>query len=255
MKEYFKIVGLSLIPTLLVFIGKSDSFFDFLKLHKFIDANTNISTSQITCFSIGIFWAGLITPLQLAQTKKRLEQKEKGFTELLEFTKESYFKSLKENLKKHSITFKTRIFVPQRGIRALWKETFSKIRIFQLKDVKGISDKLQVKYLNFEVEPNCQGLVGKAYQAAAQNKQNETIFVDCDVNASNYNLNAYQTSKTADVKFCSTAPIYNKDSKVVAILAIDSSDKVNLNDIEIQTLKEQIIYYCAFVDKHTNLQL
>jgi hypothetical protein len=247
MKEYFKIIGLSLIPTSLVYIGRSESFFSFLKAHNFMKQESDISTPQITCFAIGIFWAGLITPFQLASTKRKLAKKENQYAELLAFNKETYFKSIKETLKKHNKNFRSRIFISDKGFKAWWNNTWHKKGSFKLEEIKGISDPIHTTSLHFEFKPSVQGLVGKACIEKA-------IIVDCNVNPDNYNLTHFQKSKTSDVRFCSTAPIFNKKNEVVAVLAIDSDDHIQLNDEEIEVWKNQIIYYCAFVDKQLNFK-
>ncbi len=244
--EYIKTIGLSLLPTFLVYIGKSESFFNFLKAHSFINQDSDISTSQLWCFTIGIIWAGLISPVQLAKTKKQLEAKNKKFNELLAFNNETYFKSVKTTLKKHNKNFNTRIFVPHKSISARWARIWNKKLVFALKEFEGFTDPLPAVSLHFEVTPTTQGLVGKACKEKA-------IVVDCEVNPQNYNLTHYQQSKTNDVKFCSTAPIFNSKNDVIAVLAVDSTDDIQFDDSEIEQWKNQIIYYCAFVDKHIKI--
>lgn len=243
MKEYFKSIGLSLIPTFLVYIGRTDGFFKFLQEHNFLDHAKDFSTHQLYCFGVGILWAGLITPVQLARTKIKLEDKNNQFNDLLAFNKETYFKSIKETLKKHNKSFNTRLFLPKNGFFAWWNKVRNNKVEFTLKEFKGICDPLHTRSLHFEVTPTTQGLVGKACKE-------EAIIVDCQVNPDSYNLTHYQVSKTNDVKFCSTAPIFNKNNKVIAVLAVDSNDDIQLDDIQIKQWKDQIIYYCAFVDKH-----
>lgn len=243
MKEIIRKIVLSLIPTFLIYIGRSDSFFTFLKTHKFINQDSDTTESQLYCFIIGIFWAGVVTPIQLARTKNNLTEKDKQFDGLLAFNKETYFKSIKETLKKHNKNFRTRIFIPRTGLKAWWNSFRYNKMEFMLKEINGISDPLNARTLHFEVSPKQQGLVGKACREKA-------IIVDCNAKAETYNLTPYQISKTSDVKFCSTAPIFNNKNEVIAVLAIDSSDDIPLNDAEIQQWKDLIIYYCAFVDKH-----
>jgi hypothetical protein len=246
MKFFIRIVGLSLIPTLLMFIGRSDSFFTFLKDHSFIKQETKTDGYQLLIFVIGILWSGLVTPLQLANTKKKLEEKSSTLEDLLRFNKETYFKTVKADIKQHNINFRTRIFVKEKGIQAWWNKICnSKVKL-TLRNFNGISDPINVKSLYFEAEPESQGLVGKAFNA-------KEINVDCDVQANDYNLTPYQKTKTNDVKFCSTAPILNTKNEVVAVLAIDSDQSFSLSDVETKTWKDHVIYYCAFVDKHLNV--
>ncbi|HRH04159.1 MAG TPA: hypothetical protein PK809_14915 [Bacteroidia bacterium] len=242
MKEYLKTIGLSLIPAFLVYIGKTDSFFIFLQKHDLI-AKVDFTEPQLYCFIIGFLWASLITPVQLASKKNKLELKTKQYDELLAFNKETYFKSIKETLKKHNKSFNTRLFVPCKGFRAWWNKQWNEKISFTLKEFKGISDPLNTKTLHFDVLPTTQGLVGKACKEKA-------IIVDCQVQPDKYNLTYYQVSKTHDVKFCSTAPIFNSNNDVIAVLSVDSNDDIQFDDNELKQWKNLIIYYCAFVDKH-----
>jgi hypothetical protein len=246
MKIYLRTIGLSLIPTMLIYLGKSDTFFKLLKDHSFIDSGTDVSTPQLYCFIIGVFWAGLITPVQLSKTKTKLEEKKRQFEELLSFNKELYFTSIKENLKKHNKKFSTRLFVPCKGFNAWFQKIWNKKIIFSLIERNGITDPINTKSLYFEVSPNTQGLVGKTCKEKA-------IVIDCNVDPEKYNLTHYQKSKTNGVKFCTTAPIFNKNNQVIAVLAVDSNDEINFDEPEVEKWKDQIIYYCAFVDKHLNL--
>jgi hypothetical protein len=100
MRESLKTISLSLIPAILIYIGKTEGFFIFLKKHKFLENNFDASTTQFWCFLIGCLWAGLAVPVQFANTKNKLKEKEDEFNELLKFNKDIYFKSAKEKIKK-----------------------------------------------------------------------------------------------------------------------------------------------------------
>nr|WP_315159387.1 hypothetical protein [uncultured Flavobacterium sp.] len=246
MREYLKTIGLSLIPTILIYIGKTEGFFNFLKEHNFIKSDADIKSPQFWCFIIGVIWAGLIIPVQFANTKNKLKEKEDDFDELLKFNKEIYFKATKDKIKKQSVDFRTRIFVPEKGIEKYWKRFRHKKKEFHLKHYKSISDALNSKSLHFEVNPNIQGMVGKTYSESK-------IFIDFDVQKADYNLTPYQKSKTNDVKFCSTIPIFNKENEIKAILSVDSDKEVVLKDSEFQEWQSSLMYYGVLVDKHLKL--
>lgn len=246
MKEYFKTIGLSLIPTILIYIGKTDGFFTFLKEHKFMTDSTDIQSPQFWCFLSGCIWAGLVTPVQFANTKIKLKEKEDEFNELLKFNKDIYFKSAKEKIKKQSINFRTRVFVPEKGLKSHWKNIRHNKKEFHLKHFKSISDSISNKNLHFEVTPNIQGMVGKTFES-------KSILIDFDVQQSDYNLNHYQKSNTTDVKFCSTVPIFDKDNEVKAIISVDSEKGVTLKESEIIEWEKSLAYYGSLVDKHLKL--
>lgn len=246
MREYLKTVGLSLIPAILIYIGKTEGFFTFLKEHKFVLDSYNPSTTQFWCFLIGCLWAGLVVPVQFAKTKNKLKEKEEEFNELLKFNKDIYFKSAKEKIKKQSVNFRTRVFIPEKGLKSQWKKLKHKKKEFHLKHYKSISDSIANKDLHFEVTPNIQGMIGKTFDC-------KSILIDFDVQKSDYNLSHYQKSKTSDVKFCSTVPIFDKENEIKAIISVDSEREVILKGVEIEEWEKSLTYYGSFVDKHLKL--
>lgn len=246
MREYLKTIGLSLIPTILIYIGKTEGFFNFLKEHNFIKSDADIKSPQFWCFIIGVIWAGLIIPVQFANTKNKLKEKEDDFNELLKFNKDIYFKSAKEKIKKQSVSFRTRVFVPEKNLVSQWKKIRHKKKEFHLKHFKSISDTISNKNLHFEVTPSIQGMVGKTFEC-------KSILIDFDVQKTDYNLTHYQKSNTMDVKFCSTVPIFNKDNEVKAIISVDSEKEVVLKDAEIREWEKSLAYYGSIIDKHLKL--
>jgi hypothetical protein len=242
MKEYFKTIGLSLIPTILIYVGKTDGFFNFLKEHSFLKVDADVKTPQFWCFLIGCLWAGLVVPVQFTKTKNKLKDKEDEFNELLKFNKEIYFKSAKEKIKKQNITFRTRVFIPKKSLLSRW----NKKKEFHLRHFKSISDTISNKNLHFEVTPNIQGMVGQTFES-------KNILIDFDVQKTDYNLTHYQKSKTMDVKFCSTVPIFNKENEVKAIISVDSEREVILKETQIKEWEKSLAYYGSIIDKHLKL--
>jgi hypothetical protein len=81
--------------------------------------------------------------------------------------------------------------------------------------------------LKFKVLPEDekQGLVGNCYNMRSM------IYDDClaQNNSSMYNLNNYQISKTRDLEFSIVCPVYNPSNEIIAIIAIDGKQKIDLN--------------------------
>lgn len=246
MMEYFKTIISSVIPTFLIYIGNTDGFLKLLIEHKFIEKSENIANMQFWCFLFGCLWAGLIIPVQLAKTKIRLREIEEEFNELLKFNKEIHLKSAKEKIKKQSVNFRTRVFIPEKGFVKIWKNFRYKKQEFRLKYFKSISDSIAIKNLQFEVTPNIQGMVGKTFEC-------KKILIDFDVQKTDYNLSYYQRSNTSDVKFCSTVPIFDEKNKVKAIISVDSEKEVVLNDFELKEWNKSMTYYGSMIDKHLKL--
>lgn len=248
MKEYFRIIGFSLFASLLIFIGKNDLILNWLVENNVLSSNLNIEKTQLICFIIGIFWAGLWLPIQHSRLKVKQGKKDKQFIELLNYNKDSYFKLIKNKLKAHNVNFDTHIFRPQKGIIGFWNRNINKKTILKLIQVNGISDTFHHKSLRFEINKNeTQGLVGKSFK-------NKTLSVDLNLADNDYALTQQHLTKLGTVEFCSAIPIFNGDeTKVNAILSVDSQQKFNFSEENSRDWEEHMIYYAAFVDKHTNL--
>ena len=114
--------------------------------------------------------------------------------------------------------------------------------------VKGISDTFHHKSLRFEINQNeIQGLVGKSFK-------DKSLCVDLNLAENDYALTQQHLAKLGNVEFCSAIPIFNgEETKVNAILSVDSQQKFNFSEENSRDWEEHMIYYAAFVDKHTNL--
>ena len=248
MKEYIRIIGFSLLASLLIFIGKNDLILNWLVENEVLSENLDLQKTQLVCFIIGIFWAGLWLPIQHSILKTKQKKKDQQFIELLSYNKENYFKLIKNKLKAHNVQFNTRMFRPQKGIQGWWNRNLRGKTILELISVKGISDNFHHKTLHFEINKNeKQGLVGQCYS-------DKKLWVDLNLAENNYALTQQHKSKIGNVEFCSAIPIFNKDqSKVNAILSVDSQEKFNFSETERKDWEEHMIYYGAFVDKHTNI--
>ena len=108
---------------------------------------------------------------------------------------------------------------------------FAKISLKQyehaviIKNITGFANDDVTSKLKFEVAPNPVGLVGRTFK-------DKCIYYDCDLentNTSMYNLSHSQINKTNDLKFSLTCPIFKTKDEVVAILAIDSRQKIDIS--------------------------
>ena len=248
MKEYFRIIGVSLLASLLIFIGKNDLILNWLVDNNVLSSSLNIEKTQLVCFIIGVFWAGLWLPIQHSKLKTKQNKKDEQFIELLKYNKLSYFKLIKNKLNAYNVNFDTHIFQPQKGIVGFWNRKIYNKTILKLINVKGISDTFHHKSLTFEINKTVtQGLVGKTYKE-------QTLSVDLNLADNNYSLTQQHLTKLGTVEFCSAIPIYNKEqTKINAILSVDSKEKFNFSEQNSRDWESHMIYYAAFVDKHSNL--
>ena len=137
MKEYFRIIGVSLLASLLIFIGKNDLILNWLVDNNVLSSSLNIEKTQLVCFIIGVFWAGLWLPIQHSKLKTKQNKKDEQFIELLKYNKLSYFKLIKNKLNAYNVNFDTHIFQPQKGIVGFLNRKIYKKTILKLINVKG----------------------------------------------------------------------------------------------------------------------
>lgn len=248
MKDIYRIIGFSLISTLLIFIGKNDYILIKLVEWNILSEKLNIKTTQTVCFIVGIIWASLYLPIQHSRLKKRFNEKEKIFTNLLKYNKKSYFKIIKSELKEHNAEFKTRIFKPKKNLKARWNKICFKKTILELIEIPGISDEFHHKSLCFEInKKETQGLVGKCYEE-------NSLCVDLNLEENTYSLTPQHLAKIGNVGFCTAIPIFNEDqSKITAVVSVDSTQVFDFSNEQKYKWEEHMKYYGAFVDKHTNL--
>ncbi|WP_339698360.1 hypothetical protein [uncultured Marixanthomonas sp.] len=248
MKDYIRIIGFSLLASLLIFIGKNDLFLNWLVDKNILSSSLDIERTQLICFIIGIFWAGLWLPIEHSRLKSKQSEKDKQFVELLDYHKYTYFELIKNKLKEYNVSYSTRVFRPQKGIVGWWNREINKRTILELITIEGISDRFHHKTLHFEInKTEIQGLVGKCYN-------DKRLWVDLNLAENDYALTDQHRIKIGNVEFCSAIPIFNKDqTKVNAVLSVDSQTKFTFNEQNRTDWEQHMIIYGAFVDKHTNL--
>jgi hypothetical protein len=246
MNEYIKALLKSTIPTALIFIGRSDDFFNFLIRHKIlIDENTNIEAPKLTAFLVGLSWAGLVVPVQYEKLKKKVEKKENKFSSLLGIYKETYINSVKEKLNISTSQINTRVFVRKKDFKSKIKFWWNDEIYFELKEIKGISDSINVEKLVFKVSPEPEGLIGEVFK-------NNNPIMDLSITPEKYKLTSYQKSKTSDIKFCCVAPIHDEQSNIVAMISLDSTKKIKLLPENTELWNELIQDYYVILDKFIN---
>ena len=245
---YVRILGFSFLAGLLIFIAKNDFIFEYLIEHEVLSEEVNVEGVQFYLFIIGISWAGLWLPIEHARLKSRQLKRQEKFIDLLSYNKESYFKLIKNKLKAHNVDFKVRVFRPQSGIKAYWNKKINGKTILELVNIAGISDEFHHATLHFEINGSeVQGLVGKCFS-------DKQLWVDLNTEHNNYSLTEQHQTKIGDIKFCSAIPIFNADqSKVTAVLSVDSDHEFNFNNNDRREWKNHMIYLAAFVDKHTSI--
>lgn len=124
-----------------------------------------------------------------------------------------------------------RLFIPH-------KKILSNSVVLKIKNIKGFSSPDNTSDLEFEAKPNVQGMVGYCYNSK------EVVYEEDLRNSSrNYNLTAYQASKTSQTQFCMCFPIMTKKDKVCLIMTFDSKQVIYIENC-LREWKEFIIYFC-----------
>ena len=214
----------SVLPSLLIYFGKHKNALDELQKKGILGTGIDIGILQEQLFIIGIIISAFIVPIIFKfKEEYRLHDQEK-LIDTIRFTKILFIEALKKELKCQNATLKVRVFMPDKGTYSV-KNLFGSDKYFKLTNLKGISDIDGVQPIKFRVEPSTklEGIVGIVYH-------NKNVYYDNDVqnNSLKYNLTDYQKSKTVDTEFIIAAPIFDNKSKVIAIFAIDSMDKIDI---------------------------
>lgn len=265
--KIIRIITLVLGGGLLLLLSKDDCAFEFV--FGTIENKKNI---QYILFFTGLvispLWAG-IENIFLRKNKESINEK---FSELIELYKKDKIKDLEFKLS-GDFKLKVRLFIPEKGLIPFIKEVFNKGKSLKMTDVKGLTDKYEAKHITFKVFNKdlknddfeqiikkekynllkTQGMVGTSYLI-------RDIITDFDVNSKDkhgkkqYTLTKSQDYVVGNIVFCSTIPIFDiEKDKVLAILSIDSVDKIKWEDNDMKIWEEQIRLFVSFIDKNIKL--
>ena len=222
-KTYLKIVGLSLIPTLLLFLGKSTKATIWLQTNVGFFPTVDKDNLMLILFLVGILVTGLIIPFRLAYVSNKKAKLQKNYLKTLEFKKNFFTEAIKAELKQHNLHFNVRIFRRKKGILPFINHLLWKIVNFEIVNVAGLAENGNTDGLAFEVSPKSQGVVGKVYSSGKFVYDDE---VDKRDQKGFYNLTDYQISKTNGVKFVLGVPLFSHKNKIDVIITVDSEDRV-----------------------------
>ena len=95
---YIRIIGLSLIPAFLTYIGKDNTVWELAHTKWHWPSPEEMAPYKFACFIVGLLWLGLVMPVQLANTKKSLDATTKQFDDLVSFGKDSLFQRLHQEI-------------------------------------------------------------------------------------------------------------------------------------------------------------
>lgn len=226
-KLIFKYLFLSFLPAALIYFGKHDVILEDLKGKGIIGAAVNVELTKEVCFTLGILFSTFIIPLQWIREQEKRKKIQNNVSEMVAFTKELFILSLQKELKSYT-EFNVRVLVKCKGIRFWYKAVFQRKVYFRIQPTMGLSDPFKTQSLEFQVSPKteAEGIAGHCY-----NKR--MIFYDDNVkeNVKNgkYVLTEHQKRETEEIEFVLVTPIFNNANKIIALIAIDSTKKVNMS--------------------------
>lgn len=226
MKNKAKIITVALVtsavPAIVTYLGKTNNIIDYLYQKNYIGPAFDIDLFKSTCQILSIILSFSIILCQQLSTNIKLNNGNQKINGLLYQTKMIFQEALSSTIG-YKVNFDIRIFVPIKKIINLEK---GKPLYFQIVNYDGLGTVGTTNGLKFKVLPESekQGLVGNCYNMRSM------LYDDCLVqnNSSAYHLDNYQLSKTRDLEFSIVCPLYNSNDEVIAIIAIDGKQKIDI---------------------------
>lgn len=227
MKNTGKIITIALLtsamPAIVTYLGKTNNIIDYLYKNEYIGSAFDVELFKSTCQIISIVLSFSIILYQQLTTNVKLNNGNQKINGLLYQTKMVFQEALSSTIG-YKVNFDIRIFVPVKKVLNFKKE---KSLYFQIVNYDGLCTVGTTNGLKFKVLPQNekQGLVGECYNRRSM------LYDDClaQNNSSAYNLDNYQQSKTRDLEFSIVCPLYNSNDEIVAIIAIDGKQKIDIS--------------------------
>lgn len=233
----------SAIPAISAYIAADETIFKWLINHHILANNFDIPLWQRIFMLINIFFTVFVLSVKIAYHRHKEEKYRNEIAGLYNVVKQfaqSNFVTISGN---NSFCFDLRLFVPEASICRLIKNLFSKKKEkwFVIRNIEPFAKKDITEHLRFRVEPDHQGLVGKAY------KEKSIVYDDNleKTNSTNYSLEESQVNRTSGLLWSLCVPITNEKNEVIAVMAFDSgtsSLNINQNKNEIRTLTSTLAF-------------
>lgn len=231
----------SAIVVILIFNARSNSVLDSIIPEGVLGFGLPAVKDSILIIGITVQVLCLSWPLYKSQTK--LDTLAQQMESVLEYYKGALETALARVVNKRSVRINVRVFIPLKPwyyeIGKLLAPLFKKAppkRAFYIRNIDGLAVRGRTKDLIFDVEPECQGVVGRSYST---NKLawDDDLRSDLSRTRTRYNMSQEQINKTCDISFCCCVPIFNKN-KFVAIVAYDSTDDIKLSSLSASKVSE-----------------
>ncbi len=241
-KQTIIVIVLSAIPAFLSYAANSSLIFDKLIEVGVIGEFLDVPLIQDYCLWIGIAISAFGLSLNLLITKIKHEQILEQRNSLIKMNKDFLASSLGRRFLSDTSAFDIRIFIPKHFVWYRICDTlhFNKVKKkFVIKNIDLIAEQGATKNLQFEVEPNQEGLVGLCYK-------NKALVYDDDLehtNVANYKLGQHQIARTSKLKWSICCPVCDGNDNVVAIIALDGKTKITIDKSNETALAEEIVVF------------
>jgi hypothetical protein len=239
MKDFFKFILKlflkALLPAFLIYFSKTTFISDILIKNDFIVSEANVSGYKFWAFLIGTVIAGIILPIELYITKKKLKKQKR----LIRAQVDIILAQIAHDLELVSGDLFIRVFKVKKWFYS------SKVQLidFHLEDITvRINGK---KKLVFEVDNGiAEGVVGKSFFE-------QSFLVDYNISqdANSYALSAEHISRIGEVKFCCAAPIVYSKKKIKYVISIDSDKSTRKSVAKTKLLRRNLVYLSQLFDE------
>ena len=238
-KVILPVILFSAIPAVLSYLANSSYIFDKLQKNGWIGKSINISEVQEYCLWIGIVLSAIFLSINLILTKLKRDSYYEQRNNLISMNKALLANALGSTFVSNEASFDIRIFIPKHKIRYRfydWIKNTSFPRKYIIKNIGIIAEKGSTKDLQFEVYPKPQGLVGECYSTKA------IIYDDrlFETNNTYYGLDNSQIARTSDLKWSICCPVFEKQDKIVAIIALDGKTKITIDSEKEDALRTHL---------------
>jgi hypothetical protein len=249
---FIRLFGQYVLSALLIFAARSEASMLLIQKHGLLPESIGTEGLEYYRFvflGIGVLLSGIVLPIQLEIEKKKHTKLKRNLSKILAHHKNLFVEKLKKDLQQNNLHLHIRVFEPPRGFNAWWKKKLAGELFFEVKNYEGFSEVGTTKGLKFKVLPEGteQGLVGKTF------KDKEVYFdfnLKANQNDAEYKLDVFQKSCTNAYEFAITAPIFNPKNEVIAVVSLDSEEKINKPDEQNNEWKQSIKMYCFFIHSY-----
>ena len=230
------------IPALLSYVSNSDYFFTMLIDKGILSESFDFELIQDICLWVSIILSAWLLSFNLAKTEIKYERVLEQRNLLIKMSKDNLKTALVDKFSKEFSNFDIRIFIPK---HPRWYSFLKLIHIknhkisFIIKNIPQIASPGTTTDLEFEVFPNCQGLVGICYKEGIM-YYDDNLAIN---NSVEYNLGSNQISRTSNLEWSICCPIFDSSNNVIAIIALDGTEKISINIEKEKELSKQIIVF------------